>query len=582
MKKSVLVITTFLSLSLCSCVRLKNTTETAVIKSQTVNDILCSIQEDGVKTSQQISYEVIEGEELLPYFTLESYFALLDDFVNPGWNISIGKAVGYHYVTVTDSDNNAYYSVSISTSAKTFQSSGDMSMAFTTYKDLEQSSLYLQYRGGSVKLGDVKNIKKFSYQDLDFLTFNKGGKTYFPLSLLDINFSSQTSVHHLYNYKRLVQYTEAEQLDKDKYLVDGQPVSAYEEMNAYVQDVMKDIMPMYLRKDRQAAFLYIMENLYGLKQTRNISSMKEYFEKQSFFADFLSENSEKRREAYCRVFQLLDDGHTMNKDSETYPWYKGNIGSLGPKLLNMVNIYQTLAPQRVDAGLTPGSVYYSTDEKLAFFTFDSFTFVENAYEEDGQTLKEGLSNYNSEDFDTYFYFVRLLNEIKAKGGVEDVVIDISTNGGGTLGILIKLLALLSKNNIGRAYVYLDNYNVAQNMYCAVDSNDDGEYDTNDCFGSDFKFHILTSPYSFSCGNLFPFAAKYDNIATIIGVKSGGGECAVEEAYLPSGEHFYHSSNIHIGWFNGSFIGDEGGTPVDIDVDYADFYNLDKLQTIVNA
>lgn len=580
MKKSLILITSFMSISLCGCFN-KGTVPAEKVNLKTVNDVLCSLQEDGVKNTQQISYEVVEEEELLPYFTLEGYFDLLNDYVKDGWTITTGKSVGGFLVTVSDPENNPYYVANISTAGRYFQGSGDMSYAFTTEKDLDKSSMYAQYRGGGNLMGDITNLKKFYYTDLDFTIYSKDGETYFPLSLLEINFASMTSVHHLYNYKRLVQYTDAKQLDTDKYLVDGQSISAYEEMNKYVQDVMKDVMPLYLRKDRQASFLFIMENLYGLKQTRNISSMKEYFEKQAFFADFLSENSEKRREAYCKTFELLDDGHTAIRDSETYPWYKGTINSNGPKIVNMINLSKTLTPARIEAGLTPGQVYYSTDGKLAFFTFDSFTFTYDAYEEDGTTLKTSLSDYNSEDFDSYFYIARLLKEIKEKGGVEDVVIDISTNGGGTIGVLVKILALMSNDNMGTIYAYSDVMHAAQSMYCSVDSNGDGEYDLKDCYGSDFAFHLLTSSFSFSCANLFPFAAKYDGIASIIGERSGGGECAIQEAYLPSGEHFYHSSNMHIGWYAGSFIGDEGGTPVDIPVEYADFYNLDRLQTIIN-
>ena len=576
MNKKVFALAAIVTIPLCGCF---NNSKSGEIKSLAVDGVLCSIKEDGVKTSQQISYRVVEGEELLPYFTLESYFGLLDDYLKPGWKVNIEKTLGIYTVSVNAPNNEAYYIVNISPNAKTFQGSGDMSYAFTTEKDLSKSSLYLPYNGNSVLMGDVRNIKKFSYADLDFRVFNVEGKTYFPLSLLDINFSPMTSIHHMHNYQRLVQYLENKQLETEKYLVDGNYVTAYGEMNDYIDNVMKGIMPLYLRKDRKAAFLYIMENLYGLKQTRNISSMREYLEKQAFFADFLDESGEKRREAFCNVFKLLDDGHTNTRDLQSYPWYKGTINSYGPKLINMIDTNRALTASRLEAGLNPGEIYYSSDKKMAFFTFDSFTFVYDAFKE-GDTMKEGLSDYHSVDYDSYFYIARLLKEIKAKGGVEDVIIDISTNGGGTVGVLVKILALLSEENRGTAYFYSDVLHATQSMYCSVDSNNDGVYNREDVFGCDFNFHILTSSFSFSCGNLFPFAAKYDGFASIIGQRSGGGECSVAEAYLPSGEHFSHSSNLHLGWYTGAFLGDEGGTPVDKEINYEDFFNLDKLQTII--
>ena len=65
--------------------------------------------------------------------------------------------------------------------------------------------------------------------------------------------------------------------------------------------------------------------------------------------------------------------------------------------------------------------------------------------------------------------------------------------------------------------------------------------------------------------------------------SGGGECTVGENYLPSGEHFSHSSHMHIGWYEDSkFIGDEEGAPLDIEISTDKFYNLDTLQQLIGA
>ena len=103
--------------------------------------------------------------------------------------------------------------------------------------------------------------------------------------------------------------------------------------------------------------------------------------------------------------------------------------------------------------------------------------------------------------------------------------------------------------------------IKANLVLMAKNGVDGVYDKEDVYGDDFNLYILTSPYSFSCGNAFPFFAKKCGLAKTIGVKSGGGECAVYEAHLPSGERFYHSSNLHIGWYDEltkNFEGDEPG------------------------
>jgi C-terminal processing protease CtpA/Prc len=158
-------------------------------------------------------------------------------------------------------------------------------------------------------------------------------------------------------------------------------------------------------------------------------------------------------------------------------------------------------------------------------------------------------------------FVKNLNEIKAKGGVERVVIDESTNGGGYVLMMGKLMALMSKNNNADMYMKNDITGTVMKYSVQVDSNNDGIYDTNDCFGQYFKFYLVTSAYSFSCGNAFPFYAQNDGIAQLVGTRTGGGECSVESIQLPFGQTIIHSSDWHIGLYDAEtkvFTGDEEG------------------------
>jgi C-terminal processing protease CtpA/Prc len=168
-------------------------------------------------------------------------------------------------------------------------------------------------------------------------------------------------------------------------------------------------------------------------------------------------------------------------------------------------------------------------------------------------------------------------DIDKKGGVENVIIDMSVNAGGDAEIMGKLIALLSKDNYGYSYFY---DNLAGTIYkdtFRVDTNKDGKYDEKDSFGNKFKFYLLTSPVAFSCGTAYPFLCQAQNVAKIMGAKSGGGECVVRTIVLPNGQVLAHSSYLHIVKPVGNnYIGDEGAFEVDIDVDYFDFYKLDLL------
>ena len=211
------------------------------------------------------------------------------------------------------------------------------------------------------------------------------------------------------------------------------------------------------------------------------------------------------------------------------------------------------------------------------YMFDSFVFgnKEDVFNNDGSV------NYSSAcKVDTYFNLIDKLHEIKNHGGVENVVLDISTNGGGVLGVMMKVMALIS-NNDSSTISYMDEpTKQAVEAYIRVDINDDKLYNTDDCFGDDFNFYILTSDCSFSCANAFPCFAKTNNSAKIIGEKSGGGECAVAIHFLPNSQYIYHSSNLHLGYYDGitnSFTGFESGAEPDIVLDKTiSWYDVDYL------
>lgn len=549
------------------------------LKTNTMTSDVYSLIGGKQTNNKTISYEVVEGKELLPYFSMKSYLSLYDKYLKDGYHISVEESASESDVYVTNPDNQYLFIAGINVGSQSVVANGDFSDAFINSKDYSKSSLYV----GNVTTYEVASkpvsVKTLYYKNMGFSTIRKGGVNYFPLSLLECVFSSSCGVHLFFNYERFVQYMDYEELTGTTYQVNGEVTTAFKEMKNYIKSNMPS-MPLYLREDRRASFLYTLENQYGLKYTRNISSMRNYLESQSFFTDFLSDDVYKRNEAYYKTFALLDDGHTSIRDMADFPWLAGEYNQYGTKMMRIISVRQQLSTHRT---LAPGDVYYSTDEKLAFLTFDSFSFAQDAYQEDGKTLKTDLSDYHSVNYDTFFYVAAKLEEIKNKGGVEDVVVDISTNGGGTVGIMTKLVTLLAKHNTSDAYLKTDVTDMVQKMTTKVDTNGDGVYNDADVYGNcGFKFHILTSEFSFSCGNAYPFYLKKNGIASIIGVKSGGGECAVSESYLPSGEHFYHSGNLHIGWcVDGRFEGDEAGVEVDTAIEYEDFYNLNKLQTLIN-
>lgn len=528
-----------------------------------------------------ITFKVKENEEHVPYLSLKTYSDMLRGYLRDGYDFYNGEDSTTSLWAVSDQNGDYVFAVEINPKNKTIWCRGSLSNALTVGKDYSNSSLNVQMSIQSEIVRESTKEGESYYGNTSYKAYRRNGVTYYPLSLLESAISEATGIYHLYNYRRIIQYDDYEKLHTVEYNFDNSKYTAFSEMKFDVSYGFFNQMPDYLIEDRANAFFFIMDNYYGLAQTRKIGSMVNYYKQQNYYNYFFSSNTDDRNNALYAAIGLLDDGHSALDEDESAPWYTQAFAYGGSHLQQMVTVRNNLRTKRgnfyTEKNKEVGDVLYSSSGKLAFFSFDSFSFEEDAFI--GETLKPDL--YMT---DTYFQFVKNFNNIKAHGGVETIVLDISINGGGVLGVMMKLLALLSKDNASPVYIMEDSTMMVEKEITSVDSDGNNKYNVSDCYGNDFNFAILTSGYSFSCGNAFPYYAGICDYAKIIGQVSAGGECTVGEAMLPSGEHFFHSSNLHMGYFDESkriFSGDENGAPVDFEIDYDHFYNLEYLDQLLN-
>lgn len=167
--------------------------------------------------------------------------------------------------------------------------------------------------------------------------------------------------------------------------------------------------------------------------------------------------------------------------------------------------------------------------------------------------------------------------------VKNFVVDLTLNPGGSLDEVIAMTALMG----GQTHFYSENVLTGQRqiIYYDVDCNFDGQFNELDKeVKYDLNFAVLTSSISFSCGNLFPSLMK-DMGFPIIGEKSGGGSCAIQNHATPEGLQYQISSArarlTDKQWKNI----DEGVEPthvLDTSEGYLDFYNLATISEIVKA
>lgn len=525
-------------------------------------------------------FKALNNEELVPYVCLETYANMVKPHLLDGYVIDVYDDYEDASWYVKDEDDDYVFVVQAYPKNKSIYCGGSLSSALKEGKDYSSSSLMVRMDADAEVVRGYEKDGSAYFGNTSYKIYRRDYKTYYPLSLLDSAFASKTGIYHLYNYNRIIQFDDYEKLTTFKYLNNNREMTVFSEMKSYINGSLFN-MPNYLMEDRANAFIFIMDNYFGLAHTRNIASMARYYKQQSYYDYFFSNDTDKRNEAFYAAIGLLDDGHSAVSEDNSAPWYTKSYSYGGTHLQEMFKVRSNLSSLRgqfyTQNNKQVGDILYSNSGKLAFFSFDSFAFDEEAYE--GGNLKPDL--YKT---DTFFSFIKNFEDIKSKGGVETIVIDVSLNGGGVVGILMKLLALLSKDNEAPMYFMDDSTLMVEKDVVSVDSNGDDIYNQKDCYGNDFNFAILTSGYSFSCGNALPFYASKNGYATIIGQTSAGGECAVDESYLPSGEHFYHSSNLHLGYFDEEtnvWEGDENGAPVDFEIDYSQFYDLENMDQLLN-
>ncbi len=436
---------------------------------------------------------------------------------------------------------------------------------------LDQADIAISYVEGH-----EEKAKTFSFKEYGFDLFEADGKTCFPFALIAAETSKyiERKFVNVSYYNYLVEYVASEQYVDLEYIDENNKTGV---LNNLIRDSYAKLYgiedengnkivqaPKSLAEFNKKIIYYLFDRYYGLASTRGIKSMSKYFDNLEASGLFTDVDGVKRGSAYAYALQGLNDLHTSygyspfmaeGAGDDAIPdqsFYKDRMNiNAGLVALREIEIEKYNTAHGTE--LKETHVRYSNDGKYAYFSFDSF--MSYTYYEQGEIPESELFH------DCFHQFVKNLNEIKAKGTVKRVFIDDTVNGGGYVALMGKLLALLSKDNKSLMYLRDEVDNSIQVYTTRVDSNKDGKYDASDCYGNDFDFFIVTSSYSFSCGNAFPFYAQRAGYAKIVGFQSGGGECCVFNYTLPTGQSITYSSPYHIGDYvkeNDSYVGDENG------------------------
>lgn len=557
-----------------------------IAKEATIYDLrgLTNGDQVEIKDAYYASYYVLQSDDgLIPYVSLNDYSVWMsryfDDRVfstlsyngrNPVWQVYLeGEKPNtnptYIFFVIIDVMQNSFYMGGSLYSALTKNIAESKSTSISIGMKSSRA-VYEEGRSYSVySFAEAKHGKKWYHGDF-----------YLPLGLFEASIGQTCDIYHFHDYDRFFAYDDPAELTlKNTYYATkaidiGSHTREFNDNNG---------MPLSLREYERDVFYFVFENRYGLKEHKNIDSMSSYFKSLGVDDLLLSSSSEDREKGFLDAINSFEDLHTSVAALSSW-WGDTLEGFTRSKTYQKrVEAYQTLQDKRADAfGEEPIAVQYHED--LAYIYMKGFEGIPNAYKEDGVTLVDNIA-----ELDTYFYMIDKLNKIKEHGGIKDVVIDLSTNGGGYVSTMMKIVTLLSKENTGHFGTFESKKDYLDNTYVKVDSNMDGLYDETDVYGNDFDFYILTSLCSYSSGNAMPFYARKHGYAKIIGENSGGGECTVERVSLPSGRRFNFSTSHHVVYIEGEgnqYIGAEAGAGIDLEIDYDHFFDLPYIKSRIQS
>lgn len=334
------------------------------------------------------------------------------------------------------------------------------------------------------------------------------------------------------------------------------------------------------RSEALAHFNYVelclsLQFNYGLKNAHNIPSFGTLFELTGMEDRLMSPNAEEANIAlYDVVSGHIDDLHTSFRSASPYA---GNI-QIQPTIesVAMKNMRDNaIAYYTASSEFYPESrPSYEEIGNTAYVTFDRFEY-------DGENDYYGGYEKGELVQDTIGLIMHAQKQITRENSpIENVVIDLSTNLGGTADAAVYTIAwFLGECTLSLADAI--NGALSTTTY-KIDTNCDRVFDEKDTVAHLNRYCII-SPISFSCGNLVPAVFKNSSEVTLLGRRSGGGACAVQPLITADGTLWQISGKLQLSTLiNGSYYDVDKGVEPDITLTkLQNFYNREKLTEYLN-
>ena len=534
----------------------------------------------------------------VPYISVSDF----QELMLPGTTIKVSKTGNGEYLL-----EGPYANATVNTVSEQFSS--DDYMAFTNLMDqVREGTANVYYDGAPYirynhqELTPASATVTFDFKKYGIDLRGDGKDVYFPFAILSDLYSDL--------YYHVAGYTG----DKVVVVTDNQQelISQLEPDNAERLLEAKD------RKEDMAAFCYaelcfVIDHFYGMPgrsplesdiQSVGLDKALDTAENGPLIKQLLQSTDMDEYIIGMKGLQVLlqDGGHTslmvdmdlygitMEEELAEEVWNEQNLKIFFsyPELFEPLEEYFTKMNNSKYQDIKvfrPSDGTYYKDGKTAFVMLNTFGLTNNAawndYYEGGCT---GEVPAIDEDFPGDLSVVLdALKQASEDPEVENFVVDLTCNLGGSLDVVLAMTALMG----GQSHFYSENTLTGQRQitYYDVDSNFDGVFDEKDKdVKYDLNIAVLTSDVAFSCGNLFP-SLMQDMGFPIIGERTGGGACAVQNFVTAEGFQ-YQISSCRGRLTNNKWENIDGGVEPDyvIDVssgDYSKFYDMAVINSFLN-
>ncbi len=263
-------------------------------------------------------------------------------------------------------------------------------------------------------------------------------------------------------------------------------------------------IPDGLKNFQLKYYPFLFDYYYGIKLDKN-KSYKEFFN--NYKTDILSNDSDTHYLSTKKIISDLDDPHTAYKLDGYYDKSRD------------LSSRQIANKKRTNGQIELGN-------HLQKQYFKNNTEYQNVYTPDNKT---SVISFKAFEEDSASHIEKSLKEAKEKG-VKNIVFNLTLNGGGFIGAAFEIMGFMTDKPF-KSYTYNPlsgekKIELIQSKYPKYD----------------FNYYVLTSPYAFSAGNIFPQMVKDNNVGKVIGYKTFGGASAISYAILPTGDIIQLSSN----------------------------------------